>query len=181
MGSLVPFSDHLTASDAAANNRHRLKVFRKVLRCNDFEGMKVLDIGKPNYIGRQLRVRDNTTGDLNWSLRAPDFEYDVILCFEVFQHVMNPLLFAQGMYKLLAPGGTLWLSTPLLWIIPWFHGVENFTEYKKDRVRELLWYVGFKVIHYSWHNPWPFEFCFYGIRPPLRYLHNRFQLWGLTK
>jgi len=177
----IPFSGHFTADKDAINNKHRLKVYRKFIGLDTFEGRKVLDIGKASYISRQLEVTHNTVGDLNKGIRAPSNNYDIITCMEVFQHVMNPLQLMQDCHGLLRPGGTLYMGTPLLWCIPWFHGRGNFTEYKKDRVQILMEYVGFVPVRYQWGNPWPFRFCFYGIRPPLRWLHNRFQLWEWKK
>lgn len=173
----VPFSGHCTASLPAENNKHRLKIFMEFCEIHG----KTLDIGSSNYIGQGLGIGENTHGDLNRGVQAHSSDYDVITCFEVLNHVMNPLLLVQECHRLLKPGGKLYLSTPLLWLIPWFHGPENFSEYKKSRVRALAEYAGFKVLRYEWHNPWPLRFAFYGIRPPFRYLFNRFQLWELEK
>jgi len=183
LNGAIPFSGHFTADKDAENNKHRLRVYRKFMGVQDFEGRKVLDIGKPNYISRELKIAYNTVGDLNKGVRPrpDDTDFDIITSFEVFAHVMNPLLLTQECYRLLRPGGTMYLGTPLLWLIPWFHGRGNFTEYKKDRVQIIHEYVGFKPVRYEWHNPWHWWFIFNGIRPPLRYLHNRFQLWELRK
>lgn len=173
----VPWSGHFTADLPARNNKHRLKIFQDFVQ---LEG-KSLDIGKPNFISREMGITHNTTGDLNRIVRAPETDYDVITCFEVLNHVMNPLFLIQECHRLLKPGGKLYLSTPLLWIFPWFHGRGNFSEYKKNRIQILVEYAGFRVLRYEWHNPWPFVFVFYGFRPPFRYLLNRFQLWELEK
>jgi len=179
---VIPYSGDFTAQKPAVNNKHRLKVFRKFMGWETVpEGLKVLDIGKSNFISRELGITHNTVGDLNKSVRAPSTDYDVITSYEVFAHNMNPLLFTQNCYNLLRPGGVLYLSTPLARGINWRHGRGNFTEYKKDAIQVLHEYVGFKPVRYETHNPWPWFFIFYGIRPPFRYLHNRFQLWEFQK
>jgi len=178
----IPFSGHFTADKDAPNNRHRLKVYRKFMGWDSVpDGVKVLDIGKSNFIGRELGITHFTVGDLNKGIRAPSDNYDIITNFEVIAHTMNPLIHAQACYALLKPGGVMYLATPKQWIVPWYHGRGNFAEYKKDRMQILLEYVGFIPVRYEEHSPWPWFFIFYGIRPPFRYLLNRFQLWELAK
>jgi SAM-dependent methyltransferase len=41
--------------------------------------------------------------------------FDVVLCSEVIEHVPDPAPALRGLRRLLAPGGTLILSTPLRW------------------------------------------------------------------
>jgi SAM-dependent methyltransferase len=55
-------------------------------------------------------VRDDVTRS---SLPAGSF--DVVLCSEVIEHVADPRPALRGLRRLLAPGGTLVLSTPLRW------------------------------------------------------------------
>ena len=181
----IPFSGQFTADLDRPNNKHRLKVYREFMGWDTVPpGLKVLDIGKPSFISRAMEIQYNTVGDLNKGIvvRPGDCEqFDVITNFEVIAHLMNPLINAQECYRLLKPGGVMYLATPKQWLIPWYHGRGNFTEYKKDRMQILLEYAGFKPIGYEEHSPWPWFFVFYGIRPPLRYLCNRFQLWELQK
>ena len=177
--AINPWSGHITADKDAVNNKHRLKIFLKFH--GDLKGVNALDIGAPNYISRNLHIEDNTHGDLNKGIKAPGNAYDVITCYEVLNHVQNHLTLVEGMRDLLKPGGKLYFSTPLLWLIPWYHGRGNYVELKKDRVKKLFEYAGFEVVRYEWHNPWPWFFIFYGIRPPFRYLFNRFQLWEFKK
>jgi len=180
----IPFSGDFTAQKPAANNIHRLKVFQKFLGWDTVpDGLKVLDIGKSNFISRGLGITHNTVGDLNKGVRAPDKDYDIITSFEVFAHCINPLLLTQECHRLLKPGGSLFLSTPVAghWGIALIHGVVNMTEYKKEPVQVIHQYVGFKPVRYQQCNPWPFKFIFYGFRPPFRWLLNRFQLWEFKK
>jgi SAM-dependent methyltransferase len=180
----IPFSGQFTADLDRPNNRHRLKVYRKFMGWDTVpEGLEVLDIGKPSFISRAMEIKYNTVGDLNRGItvRPTASQFDVITSFEVIAHLMNPLLHAQACYELLKPGGVMYLATPKQWLIPWYHGLGNFVEYKKDRMQTLLQYAGFTPVRYSEHSPWPWFFIFYGFRPPIRYLLNRFQLWELRK
>lgn len=45
----------------------------------------------------------------------PEASYDVVLCSEVIEHVPDVPVALRGLRRLLAPGGTLVLSTPLRW------------------------------------------------------------------
>lgn len=173
---MVPFSNHCTASLPAANNRHRLKIFRKFINRADMSGC-CLDIGPKNYIGTELGIGWNTVSDLNFNV-VPIIRviFHTVTCFEVLNHNMNPLLLLQNIHSLMEEGGCLYLSTPKSWLISWYHGPENFVEYKKDQLLKLIGYAGFKVVRYEVHNPWPWYFIFYGIRPVFRYIFNRFHL-----
>lgn len=178
----VPFSHHCTASKPARNNKHRLKVFRKFIGWHIVpEGLRVLDIGAPNFIGQELGITDFTEGDLNRTMISPASNYDIITCFEVINHLYNHGVLIENIRKHLKDGGTLYLSTPKLWAIAWAHGKENYVEMKPRSICKLFEYFGFEVIRYEVHNPWFFGFMFWGFRPFFRFLFNRFQLWELRK
>ena len=181
LGKTVPFSAHCTASDPAWNNRHRLNQYRRFIG-TDYMTMFSLDLGPKNYIGANLGIL-NCTGDLdlNMGLHYCRGCFEQITSFEVLNHVMNPLYLTQQCYDMLVPGGRLYLATPLLWGIPWFHGKNNFSEYKRDKIEQMHKYVGFRVVRYEVHNPWPLLFMFTGIRPFFRVLFNRYQIWEFEK
>jgi SAM-dependent methyltransferase len=42
----------------------------------------------------------------------PDASFDVILCAEVLEHVLEPVAVVREFSRLLKPGGQLWLTTP---------------------------------------------------------------------
>ena len=174
---VVPFSATNTARLDVPNNRHRKRQYRQFT--GDLLGKSILDIGERNFITDDRA--DNTIGDLTWGIKAPNDAYDVVTCFEVIQHVMNPALLLAEIHGLLRPNGILYLATPKPGPLSWYHGQENFVEYKPRQLRLMLEYCGFRVLKYEVRNPWPFRFIFYGFRPPLRYIFNRYQLYECEK
>jgi SAM-dependent methyltransferase len=178
----VPFSGMYTAHLPAINNKHRLKIFQRFIGWKVKPvNLDVLDVGARNFIGLQLGVTDFTKGDLNHEMRTDKDQYDVILCFEVLNHVMNHEDFLRRIYDRLKPGGKFYLSTPKLWCIAWAHGRGNYVELKPRSLRMILDYVGFKILREKVKNPWPLRFIFYGIRPPFRWIFNRFILLECEK
>jgi 2-polyprenyl-3-methyl-5-hydroxy-6-metoxy-1,4-benzoquinol methylase len=51
------------------------------------------------------------------ALPFPDNSYDVVICREVLEHVENPFVVMGELYRVLAPGGTLLLSTRFIFPI----------------------------------------------------------------
>lgn len=180
-GRLVPFSAHGDASDENLNKGRRVKIVK------DFIGGEVigktLDIGSPNAFGQAIGIKDNTTGDLNFGVSAPSKDYDLILFSEILEHLMNPLSVLIDCHRLLRSGGLCIVCTPKAsWHTGFFYqSPHHFTEYKPDRLRKLFEYAGFTVVKYQTINIWDKRFALYGVRPLLRVLFHRSQLWMLRK
>ena len=156
---------HRTASLPALNNRYRLTKLREFLGVQTFTHQRVLDIGSPNYIGESLGITDNTTGDLNYELNAPQEQYDIVTCFELLGHLYNAGLFLDNLHAKLRVGGYLYLSTPYRWGISTTHGRGNFCEPTERSIRELLELKGFKIIRSKKYRSYPLRFALYGVRP----------------
>ena len=130
----------------------------------------VLDVGGKNYIGHRLCDNaDNTfPSDFNEEIFTPKGFYQDVLCFEVLEHVCNPLHFLKMIRSRLRKDGTLWISTPAAGWINLFHSEHHVTEYKPYVTIELLRRAGFEVKRYKifrhipWWNMWR---MFTGFRP----------------
>ena len=180
--SLIPFAEPGDKDEVNANKGRRVRIVRAFLG-QDLSGTKTLDIGQSNAFGRLLGLKDNTLDtDLNVELVAPDKDYDLILFSEIIEHLFNPGERLKDCYNLLRPGGALIVSTPILFSKWFFQSPHHVTEYTPKRFKRMLEYYGFKTVKYRsmliW-DWWPFMFT--GVRPFLRVLFHRSQLWYCIK
>ena len=142
-----------------------------------------LDIGERNPLTERLEQAfginiTNTTGDLD--LVQLQGTYDTICCFEVVEHLMNPLHVMMQISKVLAPDGVCFLSTPIhkphfLW--DQFH----FTEYDQKRLLSLLQRAGFHPLRSKIFRTMPAWWYLTGIRPFLRFFFNNVIILELRK
>jgi len=78
-------------------------------------------------------------------------EFDVVICEQVLEHVSQPFIAAQTLYKLVKPGGTLIVNTPFLIKL---HGMpDDYWRFTPSGMRVLLENSGFtNVAVHSWGN-----------------------------
>lgn len=174
-----PFMDGCDDQTITKCFRHRMKVVKKFIG-KDIDPIITLDVGGSNKFSRALGIRHNTTGDLNAGFKRKDL-FKTITCFEVLEHVMNPLYLMESIYRSLRKGGTCYLSTPIKNWAYFMQTPKHFTEYQPDRLRKMFEYAGFEVVKYRKFCVWDWEFMFWGIRPFFRVLLHRNQLWELKK
>ncbi len=83
-------------------------------------------------------------------------DFEIITCFEVLEHVENPLCFLQSIFNLLKPGGFLFLSVPHYELLTlkrrrggaeWDRPPEHLTRWPKETLRIALRKVGFPNSH----------------------------------
>ena len=77
----------------------------KIADCGESNPMKMLI---ENHLHKKIK-------SLNWNfneLCPYDEDFDVILCFEVLEHIYNPLLFLEEIKDRLTLNGKIYLSTP---------------------------------------------------------------------
>ena len=132
------------------------------------EHMRVLVIGGKAFFEPMLEdcynVKfDYTDFDLHYPFPTKE-KHDAILCFQVIEHVLNPLLMLEEIKKLMHENSKLYISYPT-------HGTRffmssgHFNEYDKSRFDYLLKIAGLDVVDYFkriiWSNIW-------GIRPLLK-------------
>ena len=143
----------------------------------------VADCGELNPMKQLIELEFNIDIDtIDWDFNAEtdiSKHYDQILCFEVLEHVMNPLLFLGQLSKILKPGGVIYLSTPYQYpqILKAIH---HYHEIPTDRLMWLFDAAGFNVICSgkvtiagNWYNH------ISGIRPALRYFQKT-RIYELT-
>lgn len=113
---------------------------------------EVTDIGEFGVVTHELQKKHgfgfifvNHT-DFNREFK-PDRKTDTVFCFDVIDHVMNPLFLMDEIYKkCLKKNGVCYLSTPLhnKWGY-FFNESEHFAEYRLDKLKILVEYAGFKI------------------------------------
>lgn len=114
-----------------------------------------------------------------------DNTFDYIVCSEVIEHVPQPYLAMQELYRVLKPGGTLVLTTPnkiwyfAIWIANTFklrpyQGLENWTGWFE--MKTSLKNIGFEKIKMSGIHLFPFISKI--IYPVLNFFHRYNQVLG---
>lgn len=74
--------------------------------------------------------------------------YDFVLCTQVLEHVPRPLEVLQEFFRVLKPGGRVWLSTPLAFEeheVPY-----DFFRYTQFGLRSLFERAGFEIEKLDW-------------------------------
>jgi SAM-dependent methyltransferase len=145
---------------------------------------KIADCGEDNPLKNIIRERLGVEiATINWDFNHScplDDKFDVILCFEVLEHLFNPLLFLESVRELLNDDGVIYLSTPyhrpqLLRTLHHYHEIPS------DRIMWLFDAAGLKVeeaVKINTGGKWYKHL--YGIRPVLRYFQKT-RLYKLTK
>ncbi len=97
-------------------------------------GSRVLDVGAGDAPYRELfAAHDYRTVDWEGTIYAPEqgpdyvgladdlpienASFDAVLCTQVLEHVPEPAAVLRELYRVLRPGGWLWLTTPLTWYL----------------------------------------------------------------
>jgi SAM-dependent methyltransferase len=74
-------------------------------------------------------------------LPIPDAEYDAVLCTQVLEHVPNPAAVIAELYRVLRPGGRLFMTVPLAWEL---HELPfDFYRYTPHGLAQMLTGAGF--------------------------------------
>lgn len=136
----------------------------------------VMDCGENNPMKEAIESHfDKKIDSVDWNFNEKCLykrKYDTILCFEVLEHVMNPLLFLNELKKMLKPKGVVYLSTPHQYpqILKAIH---HYHEIPTDRLMWLFDESGLTIkekgkvtIAGNWYNH------IFGIRPILRYFQK---------
>lgn len=158
----------MNTRDKFSSNESRFK--QTVAFIGNISGI-ALDIGERNNLSKYIEERlkifiINTKSDLDYTI-TPEIDastFDFIFCFEVIEHLLNPRLFFDNLYKIVNKNTRIFLSYPSRpkWL---WNNDEHFHEYDKLRFNYLLEKTGFEIIRkkniYVKRKP-------FGIRPLLR-------------
>jgi len=138
--------------------------------------LHVLDIGGSHLeFGKNLSKHfklnyNHTEGDLNrlgWE--SPFTKFNVIFCFEVLEHLMNPALFLRELKYRCHKDTQIFISYPTNPL--WLWGNRHFNEYTTDRFYTLISECGYEIKDYWWSRAFAdLRTIFTGFRPPIRFL-----------
>ena len=174
--------------------RYTKNFIEKVIKL-DVEKKDVLDIGQPNGFAKHMSEYFQmncyfTTSDLDYELTIDTqgkalgelVPFNYVFCFEVLEHLMNPLLLLENIKKVISERSQVFISVPRT--PRWLWNDTHFNEFTEKRIQHLFKSAGYRVTahewHISWHDPW---FYFTGIRPFIRLTigANRNHLYLLEK
>ncbi len=119
---------------------------------------------------------DSTTVDLDVDTLVG--RYDIVTCFEVIEHLFNPLHCLLQIKKVLASDGKLYLSTPrykphVIWDPQHFH------EMSSRSIGGLFDRAGLTILRRKVITNLPWWFYLTGVRPLLRGLFDRIWLFEI--
>lgn len=170
--------DPKTVIDNSYLNKKTARIrWRKTLEFlpEKLRDIEVLDMGDRTPITEALEKKwdcriSNTEGDLDFLELSG--QYNVVISFEVLEHLLNPLYNLSQINKVLKKDGRLFLSTPcgkpyFLWAEGHFH------ELRWERLDFLISKAGFKVERKIIFKVHPWYFFFKGVRPLIRLLYHR--------
>jgi len=145
---------------------------------------KIADCGENNPMKQLIEKHFKCSIDsIDWNFNEKTNitnKYDTILCFEVLEHVMNPLLFLEQLKKLLKKNGVIYISTPYQFpqILKAIH---HYHEIPTDRLIWLFNAANLKIVESgkltiagNWYNH------INGIRPIMRYFQKT-RIYKITK
>ena len=156
---------------------------------------KILDIGPHSdmteFLDSVFQTKAHNTEarnlDEDWSWDI-DKDFDVIWCFEVIEHLANPLWFLRQCAECLNDNGVMFISFPQRPKFLWnnrhhFHEIDHRrwewligqAGFKIERPLHRTFVLYYKLYHFSW------KYFIMGLRSPLRMLWPATNLYKLMK
>lgn len=167
----------LIGHDVKLVGRQRQRLNQTIEFVNDHvdrRHQRVLSIGQPSTFDHQLYLDAgyftrlfHTEGDLDSEWTGQ--QADVVFCFEVIEHLCNPLLFLRNLKRYVRDGTVIFVTIPnhLLrrhWRNMHYHEVD----YK--RFSYLCAMAGYEIVHHEVRRLWPRLSDITGIRPFIRFI-----------
>lgn len=123
----------------------------------DYETLDILQEAKPTYV-------------MNILQEIPNKEYDLVIAFNVMEHIQEPKIFLKNIKKLLKEDGIFIMSIPFIYSI---HSKGDYYRYAEDGLKYLVgkYFKNFKIIPFG--NP--FLSFLRGIAP-IKYIGIPFNL-----
>lgn len=137
---------------------------------------KCLDIGYKSPVGDYITKflqfdKYNTNGNLDYKWKAEKEKYDIVLCTETLEHLVNPGTFLTELKKYITKDTYIFITYPSRPKFMWTD--QHFHEYDKKRYEYLIKTTGYKIIdHEIKQMPRSFLSCLKGIRPFIRLFWN---------
>ncbi len=137
--------DELWSGKAMSNIQRRIKT---VLKFCDVIKTPIADMGMFNPLAKAMEDYlllpiDSVNYDFDTEKYSGEMKYGTVLCFEVLEHLFNPLFFLENLKDVMTDDGVLYLSVPgrikLLW------GPHHYHEPDDKRLGWLFERAGFKV------------------------------------
>lgn len=162
----------------------KTRVAKQIFEFIDEWESPIGDMGNPNFKKTQFEKLLNQDIESIYGFdfdRIPwnyDKKFNTIFCFEILEHLFNPLLFLEQLKKLLESNeGTIYLSTPyrahFLWTKHHYHEIDD------TRIKWLFDKAGLKIAEsrkIRLFRGWKYHLR--GIRPLLR-LHTFTRVYKL--
>jgi SAM-dependent methyltransferase len=139
----------------------RNKHFKTVLDIGSGRSPYRKFISTDNYICLDVENRSGDPAliiaDINNSIPLEDNVSDCVICTEVLEHLKKPQNALSEIFRILKPGGTLLLTTPMTW--PLHEEPNDYFRYTKYSLEMFASNVGFKEIKILPSNNFIYTLC----------------------
>ena len=132
---------------------------------------RILDVGQRSPLtdaieGKFSKV-DNTIGDLDIEVTAPEYRYDTIIYSHTIEHQFNPLFTLLELKQLMHFYTRLIIILPsrtkILWTPGHYHEIDHY------RMQLLIKRAGLRIVSYERRKHWRKWYTyFFGLRPFMR-------------
>ena len=146
------------------------------------EYKNVLDIAESDF-GKKMASELGlsyfyTTGDLDYTINVVhSLNYDYVFCFEVLEHLINPLTFLGNLRECISFDTLVIVTFPR--VPHWLKSNRHWKEFTKIEFLTLLDKAGYEIVEYdSFRNFLNFRKYFTGARPVVKLF---LQLIGVIK